>query len=67
MVKTGKRVKLVAINGGRNLQSRLADLGLTPGVEIDVINSSFHGPFIVGVRGSRVVLGHGMALKISVE
>ena len=67
MVETGKRVRLVGIDGGRRLQARLAQMGLIPGVEIDVINNTFHGPFIVGVKGSRVVLGRGMALKITVE
>lgn len=67
MVQTGKRVRVVGIDGGRRLQARLAQMGLIPGVEIDVINNTFHGPFIVGVKGSRVVLGRGMALKITVE
>ena len=67
MVRNGSRVKLVAIDAGRNLQCRLADLGLVPGVEIDVINNTFRGPFIVGVKGSRVVLGRGMAMKIDVK
>lgn len=67
MVQQGLKVRLVGIDAGRNLQSRLADLGLIPGVEIDVIINSFRGPFIVGVKGSRVVLGRGMAAKINVE
>jgi len=67
MVGIGRRVRVVGIEGGRRLQTRLAEMGLFPGVEIDVINNTFHGPFIVGVKGSRVILGRGMALKIMVE
>ena len=67
MVETGKRVRLVSIAGGRRLRMRLAELGLVPGTEIDVINNSLHGPFILGVRGSRIALGRGMAFKIMVE
>jgi len=67
MVSMGKRVRLVSISGGRRLRARLAELGLVSGVEIDVINNALHGPFIVGVKGSRVVLGRGMAFKIMVE
>ncbi len=67
MIETGKRVRIVGIEGGRRLQARLAQMGLIPGVEIDVINNTYHGPFIVGVKGSRVVLGRGMALKVIVE
>ena len=67
MVKIGNRVRILNINAGRRLQSRLADLGLLPGVEVNVINSSFGGPLILGVKGSRIVIGHGMALKIDVQ
>ena len=67
MVEMGKRVRLVSIAGGRRLRMRLAELGLVPGVEIDVINNSLHGPFIVGVKGSRIAIGRGMAFKIIVE
>jgi len=67
MVAMGNRVRLVSINGGRRLRARLAELGLVSGVEIDVISNSLHGPFILGVKGSRVVLGRGMAFKIMVE
>jgi len=67
MIETGKRVRLVSINAGRGLQARLADLGLVPGVEIDIINNTFRGPFILGVKGSRVVIGRGMASKMQVE
>ncbi len=67
MVETGRRVRLVGIDAGRRLEARLADMGLVPGVEIDVINNTFRGPFIVAVKGSRIVLGRGMALKIDVE
>ncbi|MDP8239489.1 MAG: FeoA family protein [Candidatus Hatepunaea meridiana] len=67
MVQIGKRVRLVGIDAGRRLRARLADMGLIPGVEIDIISNSSRGPFIVAVKGSRVVLGHGMAMKILVE
>ena len=66
MVETGGRVHLVGIDAGRRLQARLAEMGLVPGIEIEVINNTFRGPFIIGVKGSRIVLGRGMAMKIFV-
>jgi Fe2+ transport system protein FeoA len=41
-------------------------MGLVPGTEIDVIMNSSRGPFIVAVKGCRIILGHGMAHKIMV-
>lgn len=66
MVKTGERVRFVAVNAGRGLQARLSSMGLVPGVEIEVIRNSLYGPFIVAVKGCRMVLGHGVTQKIMV-
>ena len=67
MIKPGRVVKMVSIEGGVNLRSRLASMGLIPGVEIAVVRNSQAGPFIVTVKGSRLVLGRGMAQKIMVS
>ncbi len=67
MVQPGRRVRLVAINGGRGLQSRLAAMGLAPGVEMEVVSSRLQGPFIVEAKGSRLMLGRRMVHKILVE
>ena len=67
MVSSGSRVHLLEVHAGRGLQGRLAAMGLVPGVEIKVISSSLHGPFVVAVKGSRVMLGRGMAHKIMVK
>jgi Fe2+ transport system protein FeoA len=66
IVQGGRRVRLVAVEAGHGLQGRLAAVGLVPGVEIEVLRNSMHGPFLVAVKGSRIVLGRGMARKIMV-
>jgi ferrous iron transport protein A len=66
-VEAGQRVRLAAIRAGRGVRSRLAAMGLVPGVELEVIHNSAWGPFIVAVKESRVVLGRGMAEKVDVE
>ena len=66
MVETGRRVRLIAVDAGRGLQARLAAMGLVPGVELEVIRNTLRGPFLVAVKGSRVMLGRGMAHKIIV-
>ncbi|MFH2002735.1 MAG: FeoA family protein [Planctomycetota bacterium] len=67
MAGTGQKVRILAIHAGRGLKARLAEMGLTPGVEIEVVSNGFHGPFIVAVKESRLMLGHGMAHKIEVR
>ncbi len=65
-VETGRKVYIVSVGAGHGLQGRLAAMGLVPGVQVDVVLNSLHGPFIVAVKGSRIILGQGMAMKIIV-
>ena len=67
MVGPGEVVTVVNIRAGRGLTRRLADMGLTPGTTLRVINSQTPGPIIVEVRGSRLVLGYGIVQKVMVE
>ena len=66
-VKSGRKVKLVGVEAGRGLNSRLAAMGLLPNVEITVVNNSHPGPFVISFKGSRIMLGRGMADKITVS
>jgi Fe2+ transport system protein A len=59
-------VRLVAVDAGHGLRGRLAAMGIVPGVEIEVLRNSGHGPFLIAVKGSRIMLGRGMAQKIVV-
>ncbi len=65
-VQPGETVKLVGIEAGRGLNSRLASMGLVPNVKITVVNNSQPGPFVISVKGTKVMLGRGMAHKIMV-
>ena len=66
MVGTGEKVKLVRIDAGQGLNSRLASMGLVPNVEITVVNNGHPGPFVISVKNSKMMLGRGMAHKIMV-
>lgn len=53
---------------GRYAAKRLADLGLAPGTEIEVISTTFFsGPVQIKVCGSKLVLGRGLASRILIE
>ena len=66
-VKLGQRVKLKSINAGRGLRSRLSAMGIVPGIELVVVNTTFAGPMVVMVKDSKVILGRGIAMKMMVE
>ncbi len=67
IAKAGKKFKICRILGGRNVLSRLASLGLYPGVEIELICGSCNAPCIVRVNNSKLSLGEGVAQKILVK
>lgn len=65
MTTVGETVRLVHIDAGKKLKHRLTELGLTPGVEVTVVQHN-GGPLLVAVRDSRVAIGQGMAHKMRV-
>lgn len=67
MVKPGQNVKIKEIRGGKALLSRLANMGIYPGVIIRVISNVGRGPLIISKNGVRFGIGFGMANKIIVE
>ncbi|MDD5466928.1 MAG: FeoA domain-containing protein [Anaerolineales bacterium] len=64
---TGDDATILAIQGGRMVNNRLASLGFTPGVQVNMAQNYGRGPLIVIVRGTRVAIGRGEAAKIIVE
>ena len=67
MAKSGELVRFVAVRASQELKRRLAALGLIPGSQLRVISHSLKGPFIISIKGSRIMLGRGTAQKIMVE
>jgi len=59
-VEEGKTVKLLKIEAGRGLKSRLASMGILPNV------NTHPGPFVVTVKDSKLMLGRGVANKLLV-
>ena len=66
-VSEGKTVRLVSIEAGQGLRSRLSAMGISSHTLMKVINNSHPGPFVVNVRGCKIMLGRGMAHKIIVS
>jgi len=66
MAAIGEQVYLENIKGGKKMLRRLTALGLTPGVELSVVQNT-GGVLLLSVRGSRIALGRGMARKMMVS
>lgn len=67
MVRPGEEVTIAGFRAGRGLAQKLADMGLVPGQTIKVVSNHMPGPLMIGLHGSRLVLGFGVAQKIMVE
>ena len=65
-VAAGEIATIMDFLDGRMVNSRLASLGFTPGVTVNMTQNYGRGPLIVLVRGTRVALGRGEAAKIIV-
>ena len=66
MVGPGCQVRLAAITAGPALAHRLAGMGLTPGVALEVVRDD-GGPVLLAVRETRLALGRGMAQHILIQ
>ena len=60
------RVKISKVNAGVGAYTRLASMGLLPGIEIEVIRNQRRGPLIIAIDGNKLMLGRNMAQKIIV-
>ncbi len=67
-LNVGKKGKILEIRGGRMVNQRLNDLGLTIGSIVTVKRRApFTGPIHLLVRGSNLAIGRGIAARIIVE
>lgn len=60
------QVRIVSVNCGRGCSEKLSSLGLVPGTSVTVLSNA-GGPVVLDVKGSRLAIGRGMALRILVE
>jgi len=64
----GQKGIVIKALGGCGLVRRLAEMGLTPGVEVKLLRRCpFQGPLEVEVRGVALALGYGVASKVFVK
>jgi len=67
-LKPGEKGIIISAVSGFGAVRRLAEMGLTPGVQIEVVRKApLRGPIEIEVRGTRLVLGYGLASRIAVK
>ncbi len=67
MAKSGEKLKIQRIVGGKMACGRLFGLGLRPGDSIEIINNSGMGRIIIGHKDTRLAISRRMAMKIIVS
>ncbi|WXR62399.1 FeoA family protein [Peptostreptococcaceae bacterium AGR-M142] len=67
MLSQGDSAVVKAIKWGNEMKKRLTGMGLIEGSPIKLISSSGKDGFILDVKGSRLVVGRTVALKILVD
>ena len=64
----GETAMIQTFNNDLNLQSRLVEMGILPGVEIRLINKApFKGPIAFKIRGYEVFLRYRDAEQVLVQ
>jgi ferrous iron transport protein A len=65
-IPVGQRIRLVRIEGGRELTRRLLALGLSINEEVEILQHRGRG-VVVARGGNRIALGGGIAEKLMAE
>ncbi|MBN2509393.1 MAG: ferrous iron transport protein A [Spirochaetales bacterium] len=63
-LSAGKRMRIALLDGGREFRSRMLNLGIIPGETITVVRGGGSMPLVVEVKGTKVMLGRGAAVRI---
>lgn len=66
MAEPGERLVMTDTIGGPNVVRRLSDMGLTKGVEVEVLSTN-GGPMLISLRGLRLAIGSDLSDKIMVR
>ncbi len=65
--KEGQRLAVVSLGGGHGFRRRLAELGMNPAIPLTVLRNRGGSPLVIELRGSRLMLGRGVANRILVS
>ncbi len=66
LVAAGRTAIVLGLRGGRGVSERLAEFGLVPSAQVEILRNSTHGPILIAVQGARLAMGRGEAAKVRV-
>jgi len=66
LASEGEWVRVVSLNGCRGFHDRMSGVGIRIGGKLEVIRNRMDGKLLLGLDGTRLFLGGGMAQKINV-
>jgi len=67
-LKPGEQGQIKRVSGRGAVKRRIREMGMTTGRDVEVISVAPLGePVVLGLNGSRVMLGQGIAAKVWVQ
>ncbi len=74
LMKEGERGEIAGLDSrdnhgqpGEGCREHLFNMGLRPGTQVEMITNRGGGPLVLRLDESRIALGRGMAMKITVR
>jgi ferrous iron transport protein A len=64
---SNQSAKIIALPEGHFASQRLREMGLRPGLTVQMLHNHGKGPVLIQVLGCRLALGRGLAQKIDIE
>lgn len=64
LLDDGDEAEISSTRGGRGVILRVNELGFYPGSRIKIIRNIKAGPVLVELKGCRIAIGRGIAMKI---
>ncbi|MEN6349198.1 MAG: FeoA family protein [Syntrophomonas sp.] len=67
-INPGQKARVMNINKGCKAERRMFEMGIRPGVEIELVSKHlFNGPLLFKVGQTQIALGRNLAEAIEVE
>jgi len=67
-VPKGQMVRIINYRGGKGVDFKLRQLGLSPGREVKILRfAPMGGPVMIDLGGRSIAVGRGIAAQVQVE
>ena len=63
----GQTYLISDLSGGKHFKEKCINQGIIPGQKVEVKNMSSHGPCVVSINDSRIIIGHNMLHRVLIK